>query len=388
VVTSGEDLYGLAQHYGLAIEHLAFANGLSPASLHVAPGTRLRVPGRRVLPSAPPADGLVVNLPERGVFLFRGGLFEKFYPLAIGQPGRFATPQGSFTLVSRVVNPTWLPPEWAGLGEVAVPAGPENPLGDRWMGLSLPGVGLHATTSPMSVGQAVSHGCMRMYPTSARELFEKVRVGVPVRIEYETVKAGYDARTREYCLVAFPDVYGQADPRDHVLQALEELGLAGLIEDRAWDGFRSDGVVRPVLATDVQVWVQGSALELVFPPILWQDSLWVPTELARALGLAVSWDAVERTVEVRGEGQAVVFGVDADEPPPGRVPSLPSQEPGGVGDPIPSPAPTPAVLPASRWGGRALLVGGRALVPARALLEAFGVPFRWDARERTLSLEG
>ena len=100
VVQTGENLYSIAKSYGLAIEHLAFANNLSPDSVSVAVGTELLVPNRRVLPANPPSSGLVVNLPERGVYLFRDGAFVKFYPVAIGQPGRFATPQGNFTIAS------------------------------------------------------------------------------------------------------------------------------------------------------------------------------------------------------------------------------------------------------------------------------------------------
>lgn len=362
VVASGENLYGLAQQYGLAIEHLAFANGLSTGSVHVAPGTKLLIPGRRVLPANPPADGLVVNLPERGVFLFRNGQFEKFYPIAIGQPGRFQTPQGSFSVVSRVENPAWLPPEWAGMGEVTVPAGPDNPLGDRWIGLSLPGVGLHATTAPMSIGQAASHGCMRMYPSSVRELFEKVRVGMPCRIEYETVKAGYDAETGGFYIASFPDVYGQRDPVFHAPEALAELGLAGLLDDadlRRLTGGRT-GVARLLLASDVQVAVGEQTLELPIPPVMRNGSLWVSTEVARALGLTVSWQATSKAIEIRKGDQAVVFPVGDD---------------------------LSALDPGLTFGGSAYLVGGRAIVPIRAVLDAFAVPYRWDATGRTLRIE-
>ena len=443
VVAPGENLYGLAQQYGLAIEHLAFANGLSPTSTAVAPGTRLLVPGRRVLPANPPSDGLVVNLPERGVFLFRGGAFEKFYPLAIGQPGRFATPQGSFSIASRVVNPAWMPPEWAGLGAITVPAGPENPLGDRWIGLSLPGVGLHATTSPMSVGQAASHGCMRMYPASARDLFDRVWVGMPVRIEYETLKAGYDARTGAFYLVAFPDVYGQSSPRLQVQPALEDLGLAGLVDPGELERLaRPTGVARRLLASDVAVTVGRRKLQLSLPPILRNGNLWVSTEVTRALGLEVSWDAATRVVEVRRDDRILVFPVGSAEAPPetpafgprpgseapapeeapappapapsagSPAPEAPPQDgtpeapdsPEGTGTPAspqageplpqavesPQPAepPAPPPAPERRLGGSALLVGGRALVPIRPVLDAFALPYRWDAAGRTLHIDG
>ncbi len=381
VVAPGENLYRLAVGFGLALEHLAFANGLGTSSTWVAAGTRLRVPGRRVLPGNPPAEGLVINLPERGVFQFRQGRFKKFYPLAIGQPGRFATPQGSFILASRVVNPTWLPPEWAGLGEIAVPAGPENPLGDRWMGLSLPGIGLHSTTSPMSIGQAVSHGCMRMYPASAQELFEEVRVGMPVRIEYETAKVGYDPQTGEFCLAVFPDVYGQADPRWQAAQALEEVGLAGLWTDSDLARLaRPTGVARPILQADVQVKVGGAPLEMELPALLLGDALWASSELPRALGLEVSWDGRSRQVEVRRAGRVLVLRVGSQEAL--ASPAPPRDEEAGELE-------GPAGFEESwRFQGPARMVGGRALLPVRLLLDTFAVPFRWEASERVLEIEG
>lgn len=428
VVVAGENLYGLAQQYGVAIEHLAFANGLDTGSVYVAAGTRLLVPGRRVLPANPPADGLVVNLPERGVFLFRGGRFEKFYPLAIGQPGRFQTPQGSFSIVSRVENPAWLPPEWAGLGEVTVQAGPDNPLGDRWIGLSAPGVGLHATTSPMSIGQAASHGCMRMYPASARELFEKVRVGMPVRIEYETVKAGYDESTGGFYLAAFPDVYGQGDPILGAPQAVEELGLRDLVDEEELRRMaRPTGVARLLLTSDVSVAVRERKVQMSVPPIMRKGNLWVSTELARALGLAVSWDADLKAVEIRQGDRALLFPVGGadlvvqaplpQEPArrPGPGPALPTgpvsspapvqatpqatttpptpEQPLGAPEPMPAgpveDLSTPKVAPLRRAvGGAAFLLGGRALVPVRPILQTFALPHRWDPAGRTLHIDG
>lgn len=221
-VARGETLYTIGLHYDLAIEHLAWANRL-PVALAVNSGKTLLIPGRRILPANPPSDGLVLNLAERGLYLFRHGKFVHFYPVAIGRVGWY-TPQGHFKLISRVKNPTWLPPAWAGMGEVAVAPGPSNPLGDRWMGLSRRGVGIHATTSPLSIGQAASHGCIRMYPKSAHALFDDVTVGMPVRIEYETASLGRDEKGHLY-LSAVPDVYGFESPLHAARRLLKAAGL-------------------------------------------------------------------------------------------------------------------------------------------------------------------
>src|ERR1700722_13474541 len=58
-VKKGENLYVVARHYDIALDNLAFANGLKD-QLEVKPGTRLTIPARHILPANPPADGLVV----------------------------------------------------------------------------------------------------------------------------------------------------------------------------------------------------------------------------------------------------------------------------------------------------------------------------------------
>jgi len=349
VVAAGENLYTIGQLYGLAIEHLAWANRL-PVGLAVAPGTKLLIPNRRILPDNPPADGIVVNLPERGLYLFRAGQFDKFYPVAIGQGGRFATPQGSFSLVSRVKDPTWLPPEWAGLGkETIVPAGPNNPLGDRWMGLSLAGVGFHATTSPMSIGQNASHGCMRMYPASARELYDKVEVGMPVRIEYEPVKVGRDETTGSLFVSVYPDVYGQVDLLSETQRVLERAGVEELVGEAQVQKLVADrqGLPQQVVGGEVAVTVSGQPLTVAQAGVVASGSLWITGEVARALGMELSYDALLRTLTVRHAGNEASFAV----------------------------------------GDGALLLEGKALFRARSLLEKFGIAFRWDAATRTLHID-
>lgn len=104
------------------------------------------------------------------------------FPVAVGQPA-YPTPTGAFRVVDKQRNPTWYPPDsrWAaGLGPV--PPGVGNPLGTRWMGLSSPGIGIHGTPSPGSIGSRASHGCIRMYIRDAERLFELLDVGTPVTI--------------------------------------------------------------------------------------------------------------------------------------------------------------------------------------------------------------
>jgi lipoprotein-anchoring transpeptidase ErfK/SrfK len=102
--------------------------------------------------------------------------------VATGQPS-YPTPLGSFTIVSKQLDPWWYPPDsdWA-RGLSPVPPGPGNPLGTRWMGLSVSGVGIHGTPDAASIGYSASHGCIRMKIPDAEWLFERVSVGTRVFI--------------------------------------------------------------------------------------------------------------------------------------------------------------------------------------------------------------
>ena len=104
------------------------------------------------------------------------------FTVATGQSS-YPTPLGSFEIVQMQRQPWWYPPpsDWA-KGLKPVPPGPGNPLGTRWMGLSVPAVGIHGTPDSASLGYSASHGCIRMAIPSAEWLFKNVKVGTPVFI--------------------------------------------------------------------------------------------------------------------------------------------------------------------------------------------------------------
>lgn len=226
---AGDTLLSIAEGHRVAIEHLAFANGYPTDISHIVPGTKVRVPGRRVLPANPPKDGLVLNIPERGIYRFVGGKFQEFIPVSVGNPPEALTPTGSFHVIEKIVNPTWYPPSWAE-SQTPVGPGPKNPLGDRWIGLSAPLVGIHGTNNPVNVGGSVTHGCIRCYPNEIRKLFPKVKVGLPVRIEYETAKVG-KGPSGELYLVTFPDVYSRSNPNVRSAKLLDKVGMGSLMSD-------------------------------------------------------------------------------------------------------------------------------------------------------------
>ena len=121
---------------------------------------------------------LIVSIPDRKIVLMEDGRVVKVYPIAVGKNST-PSPNGNFHIASRVVKPTWYKP-----GKTVGP-GPANPLGTRWMGLGYKGYGIHGTNMPNSIGQAASHGCIRMRNHDVEELFELVQVGDPVDLVIE-----------------------------------------------------------------------------------------------------------------------------------------------------------------------------------------------------------
>lgn len=232
VTGDNDDLWKIAFNNRLAVDHMAFANGLHISTMVAPPQTPLIVPTWRILPTNPPRNGIVINLPERGCYLFQNGHFTGFYPVSIGdevlEKNRFWTRTGSFYIQEKEKNPTWYPPSWA-KDRRPVGPGPNNPLGDRWIGLSLERTGIHGTADPLNVGNSVTHGCMRTYPELVRELYDKVQVGWPARIEYEVAKVGRGPDGKVY-VVTFPDVYRRADPVKSALAQLQRLGLSKRIK--------------------------------------------------------------------------------------------------------------------------------------------------------------
>ena len=65
---------------------------------------------------------------------------------------------------------------------INIPAGPNSPVGIIWNGTSRPGIGLHGTSDPETIGRARSAGCIRLANWDAIRLPTLVRPGATVEI--------------------------------------------------------------------------------------------------------------------------------------------------------------------------------------------------------------
>jgi lipoprotein-anchoring transpeptidase ErfK/SrfK len=125
-----------------------------------------------------------VDRGARIVRLFKRLRVVRRYRVAVGAAG-YATPAGMHRIISKQRNPTWYVPNraWAGslAGQRIPPGDPRNPLKARFLAIG-GGVGFHGTADLASIGQAASHGCIRMRIPDVIHLYNHVPVGTPVRI--------------------------------------------------------------------------------------------------------------------------------------------------------------------------------------------------------------
>jgi len=157
----------------MARQSRAFLLGMLAVLLAVPSFAQTAAPG-----NDPPKRVVLVSIPDRQLAVLEDGNVVARYPVAVGAEDS-PSPTGEFRIVNRVSNPTYYRP-----GAV-IPTGKDNPVGTRWLGLSQKGYGIHGTNAPGSIGQAASHGCIRLRNRDVERLFARVRVGDVVEIRGE-----------------------------------------------------------------------------------------------------------------------------------------------------------------------------------------------------------
>ena len=118
---------------------------------------------------------VIVSVPDRKLVVMQNGAVLRVFEVAVGADVS-PSPSGTFEIVRRLTEPTYY---HAG---VVIPAGDDNPLGPRWVGLNKKGYGIHGTNAPRSIGKAASHGCIRMRNRDIVQFFAMVSVGDTVEI--------------------------------------------------------------------------------------------------------------------------------------------------------------------------------------------------------------
>lgn len=184
----------------------AFIRKLNPALAWVWPnppvGSRVTIPN--VVPPppaishqpsasshspAPLASVIRVSISRLEITAFdEKGALMALFPCSIAAEKAHLPPPGEIHVKNFVPHPNYtykpdnVPPGGKAEKFIFQP-GPNNPVGVAWIGLSLPGYGMHGTPFPEHIGRAESHGCFRLANWNAEKLLKLVDVGTPVVIE-------------------------------------------------------------------------------------------------------------------------------------------------------------------------------------------------------------
>ncbi len=316
-----DTLLDIARRHGLGYEDIVRANPDVDTWLP-GEGTEVVLPTRFVLPPGP-RRGVILNLAEYRLYYFptpKDGepALVMTYPISIGRMD-WATPLGRTTIVSKVRNPSWYPPESIRAEHEAdgnplpriVPPGPKNPLGAHAMRLGLPGYLIHGTNRPAGVGMRVTHGCIRMFPEDIRFLFEEVSVNTPVRIINEPVKIGWDG---DRLVMEVHRTLESAPPTelDQEMVDAARLEAAGAGADDAGDAdaARRDESTGEQAAAESALAAAGEEADaLLLPPV--KNSMTLMTEQFVAATNArpgeLNWHAAEMLLD-RANGIPVAVG--------------------------------------------------------------------------------
>jgi lipoprotein-anchoring transpeptidase ErfK/SrfK len=115
----------------------------------------------------------------------KDGKLIAFYPASVGSEEK-PTPSGILKVASIQPNPTYrYDPKYKFKGveskePFTINAGPNNPVGATWIGLSQASYGIHGTSDPSRVSKSESHGCVRLTNWDVARLAQSLKKGAEV----------------------------------------------------------------------------------------------------------------------------------------------------------------------------------------------------------------
>jgi lipoprotein-anchoring transpeptidase ErfK/SrfK len=187
-----ETVLELAAEKGMA--HQRLVHRLNPALdwNNAAPGMVVRIPNAEYPPVTEKAALAKIFLSARALQVFgaSSNLIAHF-PCSIAQRVE-KRPVGELHVSVLIPEPNYTfdpevfpeSEEGRALGrKLILQPGPNNPVGTAWIGLDLPGYGIHGTPLPEKVGRTESHGCFRLANWNAEYLLKLAWVGMPVVVE-------------------------------------------------------------------------------------------------------------------------------------------------------------------------------------------------------------
>jgi len=165
IIQPGDSLAKIAKKFSITDDLIAQINGIRNKNI-IRAGQAIKV--------VKGPFHAKVDKSDYSLDIYLGTTFVKHFRVGLGQDD--STPTGEWKVATKLKNPTFYPPRG---GQIIAANDPENPLGERWIGLA--GVsgdavgqrryGIHGTSEPESIGKSVSMGCIRMYNADVEAVY-------------------------------------------------------------------------------------------------------------------------------------------------------------------------------------------------------------------------
>lgn len=129
---------------------------------------------------------IIAHKPARQLYLYNHlNQMIASFPATIGGSGT-PSPKGTHKVVKVAPNPVYgyNPKNFvqgSNRQKLALPPGPNGPVGNMWIALSKPTFGIHGTPNPSLISKTASHGCIRLTNWDANDLGRKVQPGTVVK---------------------------------------------------------------------------------------------------------------------------------------------------------------------------------------------------------------
>jgi L,D-transpeptidase ErfK/SrfK len=217
-----ESVLTIAKQYDLGYNAIENANPTLDMGREFPQGSSVQIPTQHLLPSEA-REGIVINLPEMRMYYYPAGTNEVLtYPIGIGRIGKMI-PIKRTSVTYKKKDPVWIPPKDIREFNLAkgvvlprvMPSGPDNPLGEYAIYMTIPTYLMHSTPYVESIGTRASFGCIRMYPTDIQGFFPTVAVGTPIIIINKPIKLGW--QTNQLMMESHPSLEEHSDAPDALL---------------------------------------------------------------------------------------------------------------------------------------------------------------------------
>ncbi|MFC4993258.1 L,D-transpeptidase [Rubritalea tangerina] len=153
----------------------------APTRIEIVPDSAAGLPRAMIVEDDPQPDQQLTIHDEHRAEIVAA------YPITPGKP-QFIR-RGTWKMNNSIEFPTWrfddslLKTGQRSTTSLTIPAGPNNPVGVHWMGLSRRGIGIHGTDKPERIGRGRSAGCIRMANWDVVKLPKIIRPGATVIIK-------------------------------------------------------------------------------------------------------------------------------------------------------------------------------------------------------------